>query len=204
MTANTAEMSPVAADAGAARRAMIDSQLRVSGVNDAGVLAAIGKVAREDFVPVEARGYAYIDRAIPLGQGRALPAPLVHGMILSEALPRRGERVLVVTAGSTYLAALVEAMGALVDSVDAAAVAKPKRGEAPYDLVLIDGAIEQLPGAVADALTDGGRVVTGLVLRGVTRLASGRKLGGAVQLVPLAEVGMPVLGEFARAKSWSF
>ena len=204
MTANTAEMSPVAADAGAARRAMIDSQLRVSGVNDAGVLAAIGKVAREDFVPVEARGYAYIDRAIPLGQGRALPAPLVHGMILSEALPRRGERVLVVTAGSTYLAALVEAMGALVDSVDAAAVAKPKRGAAPYDLVLIDGAIEQLPGAVADALTDGGRVVTGLVLRGVTRLASGRKLGGAVQLVPLAEVGMPVLGEFARAKSWSF
>ena len=204
MTANTAEMSPVAADAGAARRAMIDSQLRVSGVNDAGVLAAIGKVAREDFVPVEARGYAYIDRAIPLGQGRALPAPLVHGMILSEALPRRGERVLVVTAGSTYLAALVEAMGALVDSVDAAAVAKPKRGEAPYDLVLIDGAIEQLPGAVADALTDGGRVVAGLVLRGVTRLASGRKLGGAVQLVPLAEVGMPVLGEFARAKSWSF
>ncbi len=204
MTTNTAEMSPVAADAGAARRAMIDSQLRVSGVNDAGVLAAIGKVAREDFVPVEARGYAYIDRAIPLGQGRALPAPLVHGMILSEALPRRGERVLVVTAGSTYLAALVEAMGALVDSVDAAAVAKPKRGAAPYDLVLIDGAIEQLPGAVADALTDGGRVVTGLVLRGVTRLASGRKLGGAVQLVPLAEVGMPVLGEFARAKSWSF
>ena len=46
--------------------------------------------------------------------------------------------------------------------------------------------------------------MTGLVLRGVTRLASGRKLGGSVQLLPLAEVGIPALGEFARAKSWSF
>ena len=204
MIPSTAELSPVAASSNPARRAMIDCQLRVSGVNDASVLAAIGKVAREEFVPAEARGHAYIDRAIPLGQGRALPAPLVHGMLLSEALPRPGERVLVVTAGSTYLAALVEAMGALVDTVDAAAVAKPKRGAGLYDLVLIDGAIEHLPGALAAALADGGRVVTGLVLRGVTRLASGRKLGGAVQLVPLAEVGMPVLGEFARAKSWSF
>ena len=204
MTASTAEMSSSAANSGAARRAMIDSQLRVSGVNDPAVLAAIGKVAREDFVPAEARGHAYIDRAIPLGQGRALPAPLVHGMMLSEALPQPGERVLVVTAGSSYLAALVEAMGALVDSVDAAAIATAKRGAAPYDLVLIDGAIEQLPGALADAMTEGGRVVTGLVLRGVTRLASGRKLGIAVQLVPLAEVGIPVLGDFARTKSWSF
>ena len=204
MTASTAEMSSSAANSGAARRAMIDSQLRVSGVNDPAVLAAIGKVAREDFVPAGARGHAYIDRAIPLGQGRALPAPLVHGMMLSEALPQPGERVLVVTAGSSYLAALVEAMGALVDSVDAAAVAKAKRGAAPYDLVLIDGAIEQLPGALADTLAEGGRVVTGLVLRGVTRLASGRKLGGMVQLVPLAEVGIPVLGDFARTKSWSF
>ena len=207
MTASTAEAnapSSTSADSSTARRAMIDSQLRVSGVNDAAVLAAIGKVAREDFVPAEARGHAYIDRAIPLGQGRALPAPLVQGMMLSEALPRPGERVLVVTAGSTYLAALVEAMGALVDSVDAAALAKAKRGAAPYDLVLIDGAIEHLPGALADAMAEGGRVVTGLVLRGVTRLASGRKLGGTVQLLPLAEVGIPVLADFARAKTWSF
>ena len=187
-----------------ARRAMIDSQLRVSGVNDPAVLAAIGRVPREDYLPAEARGHADIDRAIPLGHGQALPAPLVQGMMLSEALPRPGERVLVVTAGSTYLAALVEAMGALVDSVDAGAVTAAKRGTAPYDLVLIDGAIEQMPAVLGDAMADGGRVVTGLVLRGVTRLASGRKLGGKVQLLPLAEVGIPVLGEFAHAKTWSF
>ena len=204
MTATSAD-APLAGDSSAtARRAMIDSQLRVSGVNDAAVLAAMGKVAREDYLPAQARSHAYIDRAIPLGQGRSLPAPLVQGLMLSEALPRKSERVLVVTAGSTYLAALVEAMGALVDSVDAAAVATVKRGTAPYDLVLIDGAIELLPAALADALAEGGRVVTGQVLRGVTRLASGRKLGGVVQLQALTEVGIPVLSEFARAKSWSF
>lgn len=200
MTATTAD----SASASAARRAMIDSQLRVSGVSHERVLAAMNAVAREDFVPAAARSHAYIDRAIPLGAGRALPAPLFHGMLLSEALPQAGERVLVVTAGSGYLPALVEAMGALVDSLDAAATAKAKRGAASYDLILIDGAIEELPDGLAGALAEGGRIATGLVLRGVTRLASGRKLGGSVQLLPLAEVGIPALGEFARAKSWSF
>ena len=200
MTVTTAD----SASASAARRAMIDSQLRVSGVNHERVLAAIGAVAREDFVPAAARGHAYIDRAIPLGAGRALAAPLVQGMMLSEAMPEPGERILVITAGSGYLSALVEAMGALVDSIDAADAATAKRGAGGYDLILIDGAIEELPAALAGALAEGGRIVTGLVLRGVTRLASGRKLGGTVQLLPLAEVGIPVLGDFTRAKSWSF
>ena len=204
MTSTTAAEIGDTVDYSAARRAMIDSQLRVSGVNHERVLAAMAKVAREDHVPAEARGHAYIDRAIPLGSGQALPAPLVQGLMLSEALPAAGERVLLVSSGSTYLAALVEAMGALVDSIAAADAGAAKRGGQPYDLLLIDGAIEQLPAGLAAAVSEGGRVVTGLVLRGVTRLASGRKLGGAVQLLPLAEVGIPVLDQFARAKSWSF
>ena len=204
MTTTTAADTGDTADYSAARRAMIDSQLRVSGVNHERVLAAMAKVAREDHVPAAARGHAYIDRAIPLDNGQALPAPLVHGMMLSEALPAVGDRVLVVSSGSSYLAALVEAMGALVDSIDAADAGPARRGQQPYDLLLIDGAIEHLPTALSAAVAEGGRVVTGLILRGVTRLASGRKLGGAVQLLPLAEVGIPVLGQFARAKSWSF
>ena len=204
MTATTAAEIGDAAETTIARRAMIDSQLRVSGVNHERVLAAMAKVAREDHVPAAARGHAYIDRAIPLGNGQALPAPLVHGLMLSEALPVPGERVLVISGGSTYLAALVEAMGALVDSIDAADAGAARRGRLSYDLLLIDGAIEHLPSGLASAVAEGGRVVTGLVLRGVTRLASGRKLGGAVQLLPLAEVGMPVLGQFARSINWSF
>jgi protein-L-isoaspartate(D-aspartate) O-methyltransferase len=188
----------------AARRAMIDSQLRVSGVNDERVLAAMNGVAREDFVPANARGHAYIDRAIPLGEGRALPAPLVQGKMLSEAGLRSDDKVLVVSAGSGYLAALAGRLVGTVESIDAAKATTMKRGIGSFTVLLIDGAIEHLPAGLTAELAEGGRIVTGLVEHGVTRLAAGRKLGGAVSLVPLAEIGIPVLAEFAAPKGWSF
>jgi protein-L-isoaspartate(D-aspartate) O-methyltransferase len=193
-----------AIDNSAARRAMIDSQLRVSGVNHEAVLAAMSAVAREDFVPATARGHAYIDRAIPLDSKHALPAPLVHGKMLAEAAPQPGERVLVVSCGSNYLPALVEAMGASVEVASIAEAAAGKPGSVGFTLLLIDGAVEHLPAPLVAALAEGGRVVTGLVQRGVTSLASGTKAGGAVQLAPLADIGIPVLAEFAAPKSWSF
>ncbi|MEY4953533.1 MAG: hypothetical protein RL299_1957 [Pseudomonadota bacterium] len=193
-----------AIDSSAARRAMIDSQLRVSGVNQEAVLAAMSAVARENFVPASARGHAYIDRAIALDDGQALPAPLVQGKMLAEAAPQVGERVLVVSGGSNYLPALVEAMGASVEVVSAADAAAGKLGAAGFTLLLIDGAIEHLPAALVAALADGGRVVTGLTRRGVTSLAAGTKAEGAVQLAPLADIGIPVLAQFAAPKSWSF
>ena len=195
---------PTGTDFATARRAMIDSQLRVSGVNEDFVLAAMNRVPREDFVPAAARGHAYIDRAIPLQNGRAMPAPLFHGRLLSEAAPAADDKVLLVSCGSGYLAALVEPLvGSLVvvDAADAVAANKKQSG---FTLLLIDGAIEQLPEPLAAQLAEGGRIVTGLVTRGVTRLASGRKLGGAIALLPLAEMGIPLLGEFAAPKRWSF
>lgn len=197
----TAELAPPIPTA---RRAMIDSQLRVSGVNDEWLLAAFAAVPREDHVPAGARGHAYIDRAIALDAGHALPAPLVHGLMLAEAAPTATDRVLVVGCGSDYLAALVRTVTPTVDVV--AAGMAPTKGS--YTLILIDGAIEQLPawlgGALDSALVDGGRIVTGFVEKGVTRLASGRKLDGAVALLPLAEIGIPVLPEFAAPRRWSF
>jgi protein-L-isoaspartate(D-aspartate) O-methyltransferase len=192
-----------ATDFAAARRAMIDSQLRTSGVTDAVVIAAMGAAPREDFVPAAARGHAYIDRAIPLGEGRALPAPLFHGKVLSEAALQRDDTVLLVSCGSDYLPALVRPLVGNVE-VLAPGEATAKRRKGGYTLLLIAGAIETLPDNLAAALADGGRVVTGLVERGVTRLATGRKLGGAVSLLPLAEMGIPVLSEFAAPRRWSF
>lgn len=194
---------PIATDFAAARRAMVDSQLRVSGVNEEWVLAAMGTTAREDFLPAAARGYAYIDRAIPLGDGHALPAPLVQGRMLTEAAPTAQDSVLIVSCGSDYLAELVRPLAGSVTVVSAADAAAGKvSGE--FSLLLIDGAAEQLPAALTDCLVDAGRVVTGLVERGVTRLAAGRKLAGTVALLPLAEIGIPVLAEFAAPKRWSF
>jgi protein-L-isoaspartate(D-aspartate) O-methyltransferase len=187
-----------------ARKAMIDSQLRVSGVNEDWILAAMGREPREDHVPAAAREHAYIDRAIPLGQGRALPAPLVHGRMLLEAAPAAQDRVLLVGCGSGYLAALLGGRVGTLDVIDAAQAASQTGGMGQHSLLLIDGAIEHLPAGLAAELAEGGRVVTGLVERGVTRLAIGRKVAGQVSLLAVADIGIPVLAEFAAPTGWSF
>ncbi len=189
-------------DLSAARRAMIDSQLRVSGINQDWLLAQFARVPREDFVPVAARGHAYIDRALPLDGGAALPAPLVQARLLAAAEPAANDKVLVVSA-SGYLAALVEPLVLSVETVGASA-AIAIQSMPIYKLLLIDGAVEVLPQALVDALEEGGRVVCGLVERGLTRVATGRKRGGKVELAAEADVGMPVLAEFAAPKRWSF
>ena len=186
-----------------ARRAMIDSQLRTSGVNEPFVLARMSVVPREDFVPEGQRAAAYSDRAVRLPGGGALPAPLFHGLLLTEARPRSTDAALVVDGGSAYLPALIEPIVgtlAVVSPEDAAA----GRISGKPTLVLIDGAIEHLPEALARKLPDGARLVTGLVERGITRLAAGRKVGGSLGLVALAETGIPRLAAFDREAGWSF
>ena len=190
-------------DYAAARKAMLDSQLRTSGVNDDFVLERMGAVAREDFVPQAAKATAYMDRAIRLESGGFLPAPLFHGAMLAEARPTMDDSVLVIDGGSGYLPALVEPLVAKLDTVTPDKAANgAKRGA--YTLVLVDGAIEHVPAALAKLVADSGRIVTGMVERGVTRLATGRKSGKALALLPLAEMGIPRLGAFDRPQSWSF
>ena len=111
---------------------------------------------------------------------------------------------LLVSGGSTYLEALLRPLVGSLDVISAADAAALAKGAGQHSLVVIDGAIEHLPDGLAAELAEGGRIVTGLVERGVTRLATGQKLAGAVTLLPLADVGIPVLGEFAAPKGWSF
>lgn len=195
---------PAAAGFAAARKAMIDSQLRVSGVNADFVRERMGSVAREDFVPEASRGIAYIDRSIPLGDGRFLAAPLVQGRMLEEAAPSVEDRALLVDGGSGYLAELLRPLVGAIEVITPEQAVQPVRGKGDSTLLLIDGAIEQLPDALGKRLADNARIVTGLVERGVTRLATGRKLGDSISLLPLAEMGIPVLPEFAAPKGWSF
>ncbi len=194
---------PSAVHGDAARRAMIDSQLRTSGVNEPWVLAAFARVAREDFVPEAARSAAYIDRAIALGDGRWLAAPLVHAQMLAQAAPTAADNVLLVGDGAGYLAALVRPLAGSLQAIEPAQAAA-KGGKGDYSLILIDGAAEQVPEGLAGRLAEGGRMVTGLVERGVTRIAVGRKAGAEIAFLPLAEIGIPVLSEFAAPRRWSF
>lgn len=220
-----------AQSASVARRAMIDGQLRVSGVTDAAVIAAMGALARENYVPVGARATAYIDRAVPLGAGsagelRVLAPPLSHGSMLAEAAPTLTDVVLLVGGGTGYLAALLAPLvGSLhvVESAAALAAAAPApagtwttgplaqgvKAGAPYSLIVIDGAIARFPDSLGAQLGDNGRVVTGLIERGIARLAVGRKAQGsgstgAVGFLTLGEIDLAPLAEFAAPRQWSF
>lgn len=219
MTAMTVRV-PVP-DTAAARRAMIESQLRPVGVNDAAVLEAMDAVAREQFVPDELRPLAYADRALALGGGRQLAAPAVLGQLLTEMAPEPGERALVVGAATGYSAAVLAHIGCRVIALEADAqlaararergletIAGPleagHKAGAPYDLILIDGAVERVPDAIIKQLADRGRLGAALVDRRVTRLIVGRKVAGAFGYRSIGDAEVAVLPGFARPQAFQF
>lgn len=200
-----ANKTNTAQESAPARRSMIDSQLRTSGVNEEYVLARMMATPREDFLPADKASAAYIDRAVALDDGGALAAPLFYGKLLIEAAPAPDDRVLVVEGGTGYLAALLRPLVAELATISAAdAAAGNAAPGAPFSLIVIDGAIEQLPDALAAQLAADGRIVTGLVLRQVTRLASGRKVAERINLQPIEDLGIPVLRAFTATKGWTF
>jgi protein-L-isoaspartate(D-aspartate) O-methyltransferase len=208
-------------DFAAAREAMVESQLRPQGVTDPAVLGAMGAIQRERFLPSHTRPLAYVDRAVAIGDGRFLAAPAVLGQLLTQMKAERGQRALVVGAGTGYSAAVLSAMGLEVDAVEndaALAVEARERGAkvieapleqghaagAPYDQILIDGAVEYIPDAIIDQLADGGRLGTAIIDRGITRLVVGRKVGGAFGTLSIGDAGVPSLPGFSRPKGFTF
>jgi len=201
------------------RTAMVESQLRTSDVDDQRVIAAMAKVPREAYVPAERRSMAYVDRPIPLAGGRALNPPLVTGRLLTEAQIAPGDKVLLIGAATGYAAALLVDMGAVVTAVEEEGVleiAVPGitvvRGAlnagaadgAPYDVLFIDGAVEEVPATLVQQLAEDARVVTGVADRGVTRLSSGRVVAGALGLNSLVDIEMVVLPGFGAPKAFVF
>jgi protein-L-isoaspartate(D-aspartate) O-methyltransferase len=184
-----------------ARRAMIDSQLRVSGVTDPDVVAAFMAVAREDCVPAARRSVAYADRAVPLDNGTMLAPALAYGQMLMAAALAKTERVLVIGSPGAYLAALA---AVLSDHVTRCDPEDDFAAGGPYALVLIDGAIEHVPDSLAAALGEHGRLVTGWIERGVARLATGRKVSGQIALTSVGEADFALHPAFAARRQWSF
>ena len=187
-------------DFAAARRAMIDSQLRPEGVTDPAVLGAMASVPRERFVPEAQRSLAYSDRPLDLGNGGALMPPAALARLLTELEPREGERALVVGSGNGYAAKVFEALGLQVDLADGPEPAD----KATYDIILIDGAIEDVPASLAARLAPDGRLGTAIAENGVTRLAIGRIAGGALGLRRFADSEVPVLAQFTRPRVFTF
>ncbi|HEX6071509.1 MAG TPA: protein-L-isoaspartate O-methyltransferase [Sphingomicrobium sp.] len=208
-------------DFAAARSAMIESQLRPQGVTDPLVLGAMAAVERERFLPEQSRPLAYADRSVAMGAGRFLAAPAMLGQLLTQMQPEPRQSALVVGAGTGYSAAVLAHMGldvvALESSAELADHARElgvpvvegplsaghKKG-APYEQILIDGAIEEVPEAIIDQLADGGRLGAALIDGRVTRLIVGRKAGIAFGYRSLADGGVPALPGFDRPKAFTF
>lgn len=208
------------------RKIMVASQLRPSGVNDPRVIAAMATAPREKFVPDDRMGVAYMDRPVLLTAGREMNPPMITGRLLTELHLRENDRALLVGAGSGYGAALLSMLVAHVVAVEenAALAAFGRRalshysgvelvessladGHAsgqPYDVVLIDGAVERIPDAIVAQLADGGRLAAGLIEGGVCRLVAGRKSGTAFGVASFQDGDAVRLPGFARAPAFTF
>lgn len=207
------------------RSAMIDSQLRTNDVIDPAVIGAMAAAPREAHVPAALASVAYMDRAIALGHGRVLNAPLVTGRMLVAAAIRPGLRVLLVGAATGYTAGLLARLGAEVHAVEeqeelmataknaiakdnihwvAGPLAAGAPGAAPFDRIIVEGAIETLPDALVAQLADGGRLVAARREGAVTRLVEGVKAGGTVALRSFADMDVAPLPGFSAPAGFQF
>lgn len=207
------------------RRAMVASQLRTTGINDPRVVAAMGAVPRERFVPRDLAAMAYADALVPLGNGRELNSPMSFGRMLTEAAPQPGDRALLVGAATGYGAAVLAQMVASVVAVeedpDLLAVAKSAlagtdvqlvegpltKGHAagsPYDLIVIDGAVEFVPDEIVVQLTEKGRLAAATLDNGVASVAIGRRGGAGFGMAAVSDLATAVLPGFARPRGFTF
>ena len=208
------------------RKAMVVSQLRTSDVGDLRVIAAMNEVPREDFVPAASRAVAYSDRGVQLGEGRWINTPLSTGMLLDAAELTAYDHVLLVGAATGYTAAVLSKLVKSVVAVEQSAKLATKATknleqnanvrmekatltegyakEAPYDAIIIDGIVEEVPAALVEQLDPDGRLVAAIVEGGVARLALGRKAGNYIGYQYFADCGGAVLPGFEKARSFSF
>lgn len=198
---------------------MVVSQLRPNAVTDPRLLAAMGTVAREAFLPDSRRNVAYADRPVPLTPSRSLNPPLTTARLLDALKLVPGDRLLIVGAASGYSAAIaadlcdsvvaVEEDAALValsqdNSITNAPLAAGAPDAAPFDAILVDGAVEAVPEGLVAQLAPGGRLSCGIVKDGVTRLSLGRKGGNSFALVDFADAEVVVLPGFALKREFVF
>lgn len=205
---------------------MVESQLRTNDVNDAALIHAILAVPRERHVPTTQQEVAYIDRPVPLSPGRSLNPPLATARLIDAVRVEPGHRVLVVGAASGYSAAVIAEMGADVTALetDPALIAiarqaldgataitliegpldKGVESAAPFDGIIVDGAVEQLPDALIAQIKVGGRIAFATLDRGISRLCAGVRTAGGFGANPFSDSEAVALPGFAAPKVFTF
>ncbi len=212
-------------DFNAARRHMIESQIRPNRVTDPVLLAALASVPREAFAPKPLQGVAYVDEALAVADGRHMMEPRVMARLLQAAEIKPTDAVLEIGCGTGYAAAVASRIASSVVALECdpdlarqateifhglgmdtvCVVEGPLNegysGQAPYDVILINGSIPEIPEGITAQLAEGGRLVA--VVGGNTRNRPGvgvlcRMAGGVTFGRDIFDAGTPPLPGFGK------
>ena len=215
-------------DFAAARRSMVDSQLKPNQIVDQRVAQAMAEVPRELFVPETLAAVAYVDEDLPIAPGRFLMEPIVFARLLQAAAIEPKDIVLDLGCGTGYstavLARLANAVVAIEPDPDLRAraetvmakigadntaivdgdltIGSPDQG--PFDVIFLNGAAEQIPDGLVDQLADGGRLVAVQVRNGVGKTTVFERQGDLVGARELFDAAIPVLPGFASRPGFVF
>lgn len=207
-------------DFAARRRIMVDTQVRPSDVTKFPVIDAMLTVPRQAFVPVNLREAAYLGDNLDLGGGRVLLAPRILAKMLDGLDIRGDDLVLDLGCGLGYSSAVIARMAEAVVAVEedatmaaeaqtalaenaadnvaviAGALVEGAPQHGPYDAIVIEGAIERLPGTIEQQLREGGRIAAIFMdgALGVCRI--GYKIDGTLNWRFAFNATAPVLGGF--------
>ena len=212
------------------RRLMVESQLRTNKVTNTNVLMAFEAIAKEDFIDAAYADLAYIDEDLMLEHGRFILEPMVFARLVQALELNKTESVLDIGATSGYstaiLARLAQSVVGLESDTDLARMGQDNltnggidnavllqgqhqqgfANEAPYDAIIIEGSVEDVPETLLNQLSENGRLVT--ILR-PSATAPGKAVkyvrsGRGFAYTALFDAQTPMLGEFAKAKEFSF
>lgn len=216
-------------DFAAARFFMVEGQIRPNKVTDHRLVDALSETPREAFVPESARGVAYVDDDLPIGNGRYLLEPMVFARMLQYLGVQATDRVLDVGCAGGYSTAILAKLAASVVGLDSdaaltagATVALAAQGIAnatvvtgplaaghaeggPYDVIVVEGTIPELPAALADQLAEEGRLVAIVHdARGVGEVRLFQRVAGVLSSRVLFEAQPHALPGFEKKASFVF
>jgi protein-L-isoaspartate(D-aspartate) O-methyltransferase len=218
-------------DTVAARRMMVDGQIRTADVTDLDLIGAMLAVPRERFVPAAVAAQAYVDTDLALGEGRALLKPMVLAKLIQAMRIRKTDHVLDVACGTGYSSAVLarlagsvvaleqnealagqakqafaSAEGSIVGAVGPLSAGWPSA--APYDVILLNGATEVVPEALGRQLKPDGRLAgifgRGSIDRAVGKAMIYRLIEGQLVGRPIFDAAAPLLPGFAAIPAFSF
>jgi protein-L-isoaspartate(D-aspartate) O-methyltransferase len=215
-------------DYAAARRAMLDGQVRINDVTSKELQDALAAVPRELFAPKNKRALAYSDIDLPIGSGRVLMRPRDFAKLVQALEVAPDDVVLDIACGRGYSAAVLARLAAMTVGLESSdelvakatetldslgvthsAIVKgdlkagvPEQG--PFDVIFVNGAVEVVPDAWLAQLADGGRLGVVVRDRGVGRATVFTRSGGVVGSRVVFDCATPVLPGFERPKTFDF